>query len=719
MIQDNTTVAVNGTNAMIGRSRIKVGLLGAGYIIESHAKALLSLPTVNLYAVCDISKARAASGRFGIPNVFASLEEMLVSPVESIHILLPPQAHEEAAERCLKAGKHVLLEKPMGLSSFGCANLVGVAKSKEVKLGVSHNFLFSSAYEAIRSSIKDGGVGKIDRVTVNWLYELGLIRYGPYDNWMLQSPANLIFELAPHAVAYVLDILGPLDAICGRAADPIDLPGGLRVYRQWTMIGSRGRSSCVINLSVNPGQDDRSLHIRGSSAVARLDYSRGIAWIERSQTGNPIFDLLGHGRSLGKAILSASRAGFIKYLSGSLIKSPDSSPYGESIHRSIEAFYASAGPDLDPRLDGNFGVEVIRLCESFAAATDGMDVPIHAQKAVSPGRAADVLVVGGSGFIGKRLVSNLVTAGYTVRVLSRNRESALHELGDIPVDIVQGAYGDSLLLDAIFPGIKPVYHFAKASGAQWSDYLYADIEPTEALAKPCLRHGIRRLVSTGTIDSYSSSNPSNTINGDTKLDPGIRFRNLYARSKAVCEELLMHEYREHGLPVIILRPGIVIGKGSPCAHWGGGKFITPPLVQYWGKGYNKLPFVLVDDVAKALVLAGTREGIEGMTFLCTDRPMLSAKDYVEALERFSGIKIKHSSVPIWKHFATDWIKEFVKHAIRHPNRRTSNYHDWACRAHRSCYDSSTSMELLDWHPCGDKAQMMSEGIQATVEEYYR
>ena len=107
----------------------KVGLLGAGYISEAHAKALRASNNVELYAICDLSvgKAEQVAASFGIPHVFSSLEELLKSDVEVIHILLPPNAHYATARQTLESGRHVFLEKPMGVNSIECQELVELA----------------------------------------------------------------------------------------------------------------------------------------------------------------------------------------------------------------------------------------------------------------------------------------------------------------------------------------------------------------------------------------------------------------------------------------------------------------------------------------------------------------------------------------------------------------------------------------------------------------
>jgi predicted dehydrogenase/nucleoside-diphosphate-sugar epimerase len=702
-------------------SRTKVGLLGAGYILNSHAAALRKIDAAETVAVCDISKGRAeqAARLFGIPNVFDSLDAMLESPVDSVHVLLPPQYHEDAAERIIRAGKSVFMEKPMGLSSERCGRLVQLAREKGVKLGVDHNFLFTPAYETLREAVHSGECGTIDCLSVNWLYALGMIQLGPYNNWMLQSPENLLFELAPHSMAYVIDLLGPPDELTCKAGDPIDLPGGQRVYRHWTALGTKGRASCVVNLSLNPGQPDRSLHLRGSSAVGRLDFERGIGWIEKARSNSAIFDTRAHGRALAKAVSSQASSNARKYLWAAATNAPDKNVFLESVHRCIEAFYRNDGRDLDPRVDGALGVEVIRCCERAAASSGVVRPRSAAPKPPAPVRDPDTLVVGGTGFIGKRLIARLIEDGRRVRVLTRNRKSALLELEGLPLDIVEGRHDDPAALDRALAGVATVYHLAKATGEKWADYLAGDVEPTRVLAEACLRHGVKRFVYTGTIDSYRSSDPSAVITGDTPLDPRISRRNHYARSKAACEALLTRMHRERGLPLVILRPGIVIGAGSPPAHWGVGMFLSDSLVKFWGKGDNPIPFVLVDDVADALAIAGRKEGIEGRAFLLTGKPMLSAREYVGLVQEFSGTKIRQIQVPVWKFFLEDLAKEMVKNSIRHPNRKAPSYIDWACRAHRSTYDSSEAQRVLGWRPVSEREALIERGIRAAVAYYYR
>lgn len=330
-----------------------------------------------------------------------------------------------------------------------------------------------------------------------------------------------------------------------------------------------------------------------------------------------------------------------------------------------------------------------------------------------------VLVVGGAGFIGRHLVKALVARGVAVRVLSRNSAAARLALAGLPVDLVQGAHDDRAVLDRALDGIETVYHLAKSDGQRWEDYLRGDVEPTRVLAEAALAHKVKRFIYTGTIDSYFSARADDVIDSDSPLDSRLASRNLYARSKAACEEILLKMHREDGLPLVIFRPGVVIGEGNPPAHWGIGIFHSDTRAQLWGEGVTKLPLVLVEDVAEGLALGMTAPSIEGQAFLLTDEPLLSAQEYVQEVSRASGTQISAPPTPIWRFFAYDLAKELVKHLVRHPNRRVPSYRDWNCRAHRARYDSSKTRSVLGWKPAGTREAMVSRGIVAAVRQYYR
>ncbi len=704
------------------QTRWKVGLLGAGFIVESHAKALKTVPNVEIVAVCDRSRDRAeeAAHAFGIPQVFTALDEMLKADIDVVHVLVPPDLHIDLTRQILEAGKHAFLEKPMGLSAAGCQSLVDLAKEKGLKLGVNHNFLFLPSYEKLRKEARDGTLGNLDQITINWLYMLGLIQFGPFNNWMLREPQNLFFELGPHIVAFMMDLVGPLDRLQTDVFRPIDLPGGNRVYRRWHVHGVKGNTGVDLNLSVTPGFTDRSITVRGHAATAKCDFDRDLYYRDEPSGNGILFDNFFTPLGVARQLTRNAFGNLFKALSNTLQKAPAANPFGESIQRSVQAFYETIGSQLDPRLDGQFGVNVIAACEQITqqAAFEPAENRDQPWTVLPPTQKPTVLVLGGTGFIGKYLVQKLCEKGLGVRVVTRGMSSGNIALAGLPVELVQGDLGDPIFMDKALEGIEIVYDLAKALGDKWEDYYKNDVLVTKNIAERALAAGVKRFIYTGTIDSYYSANPNDVITSDTPLDTHPH-RNHYARSKAMCENLLMDLHRSKGFPVVIFRPGVVIGKGCPPAHWGVGMFQSESRMQFWGDGENKLPLVLVEDVADALVLGLGKPGIEGQVFLLTDEPLLSGKEYVDIVSRESGTAIRAEPTPIWKFFLGDAIKEAAKNAIKHPNRKVPSYRDWDSRSHRARYDSSKTKQVLGWKPAGTRQALIERGIIAAVRDFMK
>ncbi len=239
---------------------------------------------------------------------------------------------------------------------------------------------------------------------------------------------------------------------------------------------------------------------------------------------------------------------------------------------------------------------------------------------------------------------------------------------------------------------------------------------TRQIGMLCLQMQVKRLIYTGTIDSLYLGRTAGTITDRTALDVQIAKRNSYSRAKAVGEELLMRMHGEHRLPLVVLRPAIVIGRdGSPC-HWGVGKWNGLGVVELWGRGENPLPLVLVQDVVSALVAALEKPGIDGRIYNLSSPAMLTARQYIQEIESHAGIEIQVFAVPIWRHYLNDRLKWLAKKMTNHPDaHRTPSFRDWDCRSQQATFDCSGARRDLDWQPRCDREELIRLGIQEPLD----
>ena len=345
----------------------RIGLLGAGYIAQAHAEAIRALPHLKLHAVCDRSevRAQALATEFGAPNVYNSIEALSASDCEAVHVLLPPAFHLDAARSLIAAGKAVLLEKPMGPDASACHALDAFARQKGVRLGVSHNFLFLDGYQAIRDGVHAQRYGAIDQLTLNWLYELPQLQFGPFDGWMFDAPRNLVLELGSHLAAFALDLVGQVEIVASHSDNGVVIPGGKIVMRKWHAIGRAGRTTLTFNLATTPGRADRSFSLRSLGTLAHFDFDKGVGWVDAQASDNPVIDNLVNSRGAARQIRHQANVNFRRYFTRALSKRAGANPFLDSITRSVAAFYREG--TLDPRLSAEFGARVIELCSSIAA----------------------------------------------------------------------------------------------------------------------------------------------------------------------------------------------------------------------------------------------------------------------------------------------------------------------------------------------------------------
>lgn len=696
-------------------SKVKTALLGAGYIAKWHADVLARMPGVSIDAVCDVSESAATqlARQYGAPRVFTSLDDMLAAGgVDCVHVMTPPQHHAGAVDALLDAGVAAFVEKPFVLSAADAERLAAKSSASRTLLGVNHNFLMLPSYDRLKRDIGNGVIGPIDTMNARWQFPLPPLRSGPYGLWMLREPKNLLFEIGPHLFAFVADLLGDLDDLSVDLRHPITLPSGVRHFQSWRVAGMAGNACATLDMSLIEGHDDRSVSVRGLGAGARYDFAQDAYRLDRAAMGDIVVGPLAAQLDLAGQALACGFGNAARQVA-SLNRL---APYGLSFERAIAAFYRALRSEekLDRRLSADLAANTISIIEraihvvADRLATDD-------QTASAPSLSAETgetaLVIGGTGFIGRALTRQLAESGFRVHVFTRGSGAGVDRLGG-RVEIVSGDLKSQDDLARAMAGVDVVYHLARADEKTWEGYLENDVAVTRGIGEACLKAGVKRLIYTGTIDSYDASRPDRPITEETPFDHDLTRRNLYARSKAACEAALLDLQQRNGLRLAIARPGIVIGPGGPLQHWGIAMWRGATACKLWGRGDNIMPFVLVDDVAGGLVRMARKEGIDGQSFNLIGEPMLSARDYFAAVSAANGVAIRAKSTPIGSYFMIDVAKYWAKRLLARKTGLTKpSFRDWQSRAQLSPFENERAKALLDWRPETDRTAFIRRGVE--------
>lgn len=179
--------------------RIRIGIIGYGYWGPNLVRNFTACPLTEVVAVCDASAARLEAAARDFPHTprVSSLDALLNLKLDAVAIATPVSTHFMLAARCLEAGLHVMVEKPLAATVGEAQALVDLADRSGRVLMVDHTYLFTPAVRKIRELVDGGELGDlyyVDSVRIN----LGLF----------QHDVNVIWDLAPHDLSIVDHVLG-------------------------------------------------------------------------------------------------------------------------------------------------------------------------------------------------------------------------------------------------------------------------------------------------------------------------------------------------------------------------------------------------------------------------------------------------------------------------------------------------------------------------------
>ena len=371
-------------------SRFRTALIGAGYISNAHLDALKSgAPEAEIVAIVDRNRAAAdtRAKSWGIPNVYSDVNELIAAGVADVaHVLAPPDAHAGLARTLLEGGLNVFLEKPMAVSAEDCDGLNALAADTGRVLGVNQNFVFHPTYRKARRILLDENrLGPIRSIHAHFSVPLRQLGARQFGHWMFQKPVNILLEQAVHPLSQLADLLGAPTRIAGRAEAPLQLAPGQIFHDRWSadlgfgdipcqaLSGFRAKLACLAM--------DRDL--RRWAADLRYvgrpgDRPRAAQWPE-------FLDHFVTGLGVAGSIAGESAMGALGYLTGLLKLTPNRDGFAVSMRDSVAAFYRGLAQGKAP-LDGRFGGELVRICQTLAAGLQDRPRPRRPHVARNPQR---------------------------------------------------------------------------------------------------------------------------------------------------------------------------------------------------------------------------------------------------------------------------------------------------------------------------------------------
>ncbi len=269
--------------------RTKIAILGAGFITDIHMESYHRfIPEAEVVAVYarKIEKAKDFAAKYHIPKYFDNIDTLLAeTDCEIVDICLPNFLHADACIKAAKAGKHIIIEKPLAVTLEEADEMIAECKKANVKLMYAEELCFAPKYERVRQLVKEGAVGEV------YMLKQAEKHSGPHTDWFYDvnlSGGGVLMDMGCHAMEWFRWMLGN--------AKPISVYASMSTVLHKERTKGEDNSIVIIEFengvtavaenswAKHGGMDDRS-EVHGTGGVIYADLFMGNSAISYSKHG--------------------------------------------------------------------------------------------------------------------------------------------------------------------------------------------------------------------------------------------------------------------------------------------------------------------------------------------------------------------------------------------------------------------------------------------------
>lgn len=711
-------------------SPFTVAIAGCGQIAQVHISALKELSQARIVAVADRDeqRARSASAAADGAHIYGDLADLIAAERPNVvHITTPPGTHAPLAIQAMEAGAHVLVEKPMALSREEADRMIAAARANQVTLSTNHNYLYNPSIQRARRLVASGAVGKV--VYVDSYYGLSgegdsYALTGGRFHWAWRLPGGAFTNFLPHLVYLQLAFMGEVDSVAGLAL--AHDASGNSPPTDMTVLLEGPQVTGVMAISMRARPYAKFVNIYGTRATIHADLVREVT------TVHPTHRLPG---MLSKAAYSLEEAGQLTWgtISTTLqVATRRLKPYA-GLRNFVREFYLSLEEGREPPASGEDGRRMVTVLEKIWArareqglileapplpvATSARPAPdprTEAESAVAVTNLGRVLVTGGTGFLGHRLIAALSRAGVDVVGLVRDKRLAAPELHR-QATLIEGDVRNRASLEHAMKGVDIVIHCAAvtSNNTPWSVHEEVNIRGSESVFQAALAAGVRQVIHVSSVVVYGLDPRRNgtPVGESTALANNTDGWAYYLRSKLESDRLALNYHHELGLPVTVVRLGILYGPGAARSA-GRGLAQVGPLRLIVGSGANILPYTFVDNAVDAILLAAIQPAAIGQAYNIVDEPQVTMRECALESAHATGESLRLIPLPalVLSGLARYLERQSQRKASSVPPKLTRYVVRSAVRNIR--YDTTKAREELNWKP----SVSLQEGLRRSLQD---
>lgn len=693
---------------------MKIGIVGCGLNSDYHINFAKAYPGAEIVGIVDRDeqKAKECSTRFDIKGVFSSIKDLVqqTNP-DVIHILTPPATHFALAKEAIELKRHVLVEKPLTLNFQDAKTLYDLAEQHGVKLCTVHNHFFDPCMSKANEIIKKGELGQV--INVESYYglntKISAFRDYPRPNvlpWLYDLPGGVYQDFMPHPLYVLLEYTGRPKEIKVMTQThgvlPNEMPDELRIL----INGEKAFGILTFSFAAQPHL--HFIRIYGTKMMVEIDINTMTTVTHPKSSLPKAAQKATYNLAEAWQLSQGTFSNVYQFLTKKL------KPY-QGMKVLIHQFYDSIKRNSPSPVTREQGLMVIETMEEIfkhvkvkpfdfsPIIPKGNPYPINKKE--------KVLVTGGTGFLGKRLVEMLVAEGYPVRVLAR-KLSSIEPLKKLGVEIFWGDVADKKSLDAAFQGVDVVIHAAAGTSGNKKDCELGTIQGTLNTLELCESNPIKKLIYISSCSVYGVADykTNQVVTEEASLERFPLKRGDYSASKQKSETFVLDAMKRRKFPTVILRPGTIFGPG--------GDLFTPMMgFSLMGKGFIvigngkfELPFVYVDNLVDVIIKSIQNDKANNQVFNVVDSERVNKREYVQKVIRPLYPKARVFYFPFRLLYFIVWLQEKA-FSIMGRNPVLTRYRLVSSQKHIS-YDNSRMVQTLSWRPKVTMAQAFEQLIKS-------
>jgi nucleoside-diphosphate-sugar epimerase len=325
-----------------------------------------------------------------------------------------------------------------------------------------------------------------------------------------------------------------------------------------------------------------------------------------------------------------------------------------------------------------------------------------------------ILVTGATGFIGLRVVENLLRRGFSNIICLTRPSSDLTQIEALSqrfsagaqLHLLQGNLLSRSDCEIACRDVAVILHLAAGTGEKsFPDAFMNSVVATRNLLDASIQFGrLRRFVLVSSFAVYTNRGRSTILNESSPIETRPDLRDAYCYAKVKQEEIVKEYGDRFGVPYVFVRPGTVYGegRGQITGRVGLGTF---GLFLHLG-GPNTVPLTYVGNCAEAIVLAGLVKGVDGEAFNVVDDNLPSSRAFLRSYKQrvrfFQSVYVPHALsfalCSLWERYST-WSKGQLPLVFS----RRRWYSEWK----KTGYTNQKIKELLGWSPTVPTATALS------------